>query len=357
MKEVIIINNKQNVYILGIESSCDETAAAIVLNGRSVISNVIFSSADLHKKFGGVVPEIASRKHVEAMPYVLEQTIKEANIDRDQITAIAVTNGPGLVGSLLVGVSAAKALALVWNKPLYGIHHLAGHIAANYLTYTELEPPFISLIISGAHSHIVYVKDFFDFEILARTRDDAPGEAFDKIARELELGYPGGPIIDLLAVEGNPSTFELPQPKFENSYDFSFSGIKTAALNKLNQVKQKADQDRTPWENQISKADFAATFQNAIVDYLLKRTLEAVESSGISKLVLAGGVAANSQLRKKFKQKSEELNLDLYLPELKYCTDNAAMIAAQGYYAYLEQKPEKLNLNAAAMLDLRANNH
>lgn len=355
MKGVRIINNIHNRYILGIESSCDETAAAIVLNGRDVISNVIYSSADLHKIYGGVVPEIASRKHVEVMPYVLDQAIKQAGISIEQLAAIAVTKGPGLVGSLLVGVSTAKALALVWDKPLLGIHHLAGHIAANYITYPELEPPFLSLIVSGAHSHIVLVKDYLDFEIIAMTRDDAPGEAFDKIARELKLGYPGGPIIDQIATEGNPHAFQLPRPKFAESLDFSFSGLKTATLNKLNQVKQNAKQKNISWTEVISKSDFAATFQTAIVDYLLEQTLAAVKLTGQKKLALAGGVAANSQLRSSFTNKANQYELELFLPELKYCTDNAAMVAAQGYYAYLNQRPETLSLNAQAMIDL-ANN-
>lgn len=344
--------NIQNTYILGLESSCDETAAAVVANGKKVISNIIFSSADLHKIYGGVVPEIASRKHVEALPYVLDQALTKAGITRNQITAVAVTKGPGLVGSLLVGISAAKTLALIWHKPLYGIHHLAGHIAANYLTYPELEPPFLSLIVSGAHSHIVLVKSYIEFEIIAKTRDDAPGEAFDKIARELDLGYPGGPIIDSLAKRGKDNLFKLPQPKFEHSLDFSFSGLKTATLNKLNQIKQKAALSNRPWEELINKADFAATFQSAIVKNLLDRTLEAVAITGQTKLVLAGGVAANSKLRSEFRATADQLALKLYLPELQYCTDNAAMIAAQGYYAYLEQKPETLSLNAYAMLDL-----
>lgn len=347
-----MLNNIQNTYILGIESSCDETAAAIVANGREVISNIIFSSADLHKIYGGVVPEIASRKHAEVMPYVLDQALKEAAVTRDQIAAVAVTKGPGLVGSLLVGVSAAKALALIWQKPLYGIHHLTGHIAANYLTYPELEPPFLSLIVSGAHSHIVLVKSYSEFEIIARTRDDAPGEVFDKIARELNLGYPGGPLIDSLAKQGTDNIYNLPQPKFEDSLDFSFSGVKTATLNKLNQIKQKAELLNQPWEELVNKADFVATFQSAIIKNLLDRTIEAIKLTGQNKLVLAGGVAANSELRSQFQTAAEQLALGLYLPELQYCTDNAAMIAAQGYYAYQEQQPETLTLNAYAMLDM-----
>ncbi|HHU53456.1 MAG TPA: tRNA (adenosine(37)-N6)-threonylcarbamoyltransferase complex transferase subunit TsaD [Clostridiaceae bacterium] len=342
----------QKIYILGIESSCDETAAAIVLNGREVISNIIFSSADLHKIYGGVVPEIASRKHVEVIPYVLEQTMIKAGITRDQLAAIAVTKGPGLVGSLLVGVSAAKTLALIWRKPLYGIHHLAGHIAANYLTYRELEPPFLSLIVSGAHSHIVLVKSYLEFEIIARTRDDAPGEVFDKIARELNLGYPGGPIIDSMAKYGQNNLFDLPQPKFGDNLDFSFSGIKTATLNKLNQIKQKAALINQPWEKLVNKSDFVATFQSAIINYLLDHTMKAIKLTGQNKLVLAGGVAANSELRLQFQYATKELGLKLYLPELQYCTDNAAMIAAQGFYAFKEQQPETLSLNAYAMLEM-----
>ncbi len=344
------IKNTQNKIILGIESSCDETAAAIVLNGRQVLSNVIFSSADLHKIYGGVVPEIASRKHMEAMPIVLERAILEAGIQKSDISAIAVTKGPGLVGSLLVGVSAAKMLAYLLKVPLYGIHHLAGHIAANYITYPDLEPPFLSLIVSGAHSHIVLVRDYCNFEIIARTRDDAPGEAFDKISRELGLGYPGGPIIDQMAKAGSSDLFPLPNPRFENSLDFSFSGLKTATLNKLHNMKQKMQNDSNGIE--IPVADFAATFQKSLVNILLEHTFEALRKTGQTKLVLAGGVAANSELRKSFEQKASQENIQLFLPELKYCTDNAAMIAAQGYYHSLIKEPEQLTLNAKAMIDM-----
>ncbi len=345
------IENTQDRLILGIESSCDETAAAIVLNGRKVLSNIIFSSADLHKVYGGVVPEIASRKHMEAMPIVLEQAIAQAGISQEEIDGIAVTKGPGLVGSLLVGVSAAKTFAYLLHKPLYGIHHLAGHIAANYLTYPDLTPPFLSLVISGAHSHIVLVKDYCDFEIIARTRDDAPGEAFDKISRELGLGYPGGPKIDKISKMGNPYAFDLPKPKFEQSLDFSFSGLKTATLNKLHNTKQKIQSGRED-VNTISAADYAATFQQALVNILSEHTLKALQMTGQKKLVLAGGVAANSELRRTFSGKAEQLGIALYLPELKYCTDNAAMIAAQGYYHSQQKQPEKLTLNAKAMLAL-----
>ncbi|NLJ94423.1 MAG: tRNA (adenosine(37)-N6)-threonylcarbamoyltransferase complex transferase subunit TsaD, partial [Clostridiaceae bacterium] len=290
------MNNQQNKLILGIETSCDETAVAIVQNGRKVLSNVIYSSADLHKKYGGVVPEIASRQHIEAMPFVLEKAFSEAKLKRNEIDAIAVTKGPGLIGSLLVGLSAAKALSLTLDKPLYGIHHLAGHVASNYLTYPSLEPPFVSLIVSGAHSHIVLVNDYTDFAVIAKTRDDAPGEVFDKISREIGLGYPGGPIIDKLATQGKKDAFELPKPRFENSLDFSFSGLKTATLNVLNQLKQKAKVKDKDWQAYITQNDFVATFQNALVDILVEHTLEALEIKNQNKLVLAGGVAANSQL-------------------------------------------------------------
>ncbi len=339
-------------FILGIESSCDETAAAVVLNGRQVLSNIIFSSADIHKLYGGVVPEIASRKHVEAMPYVLEQALCEAGLSGEQISAVAVTKGPGLVGALLVGVSTAKAFALAQQKPLYGIHHLAGHIAANYLTYPDLEPPFLSLIVSGAHSHIVLVRDYCDFQIIARTRDDAPGEAFDKIAREIGLGYPGGPLIDQAAKNGNKRAFDLPAPGFPDSLDFSFSGLKTATLNILNQIRQKADKRGEDWQNSISQADFAATFQHALINILLDHTLKAMREYRQQKLVIAGGVAANSELRWTFSRAAEENHFRLYLPELKYCTDNAAMIASQGYYSMRLKEPDQLDLNASAMLEL-----
>ncbi len=351
MKEVISIKEEKQ-YILGIESSCDETAAAIVVNGRQVLSNVIFSSADLHKIYGGVVPEIASRKHLEAMPYVLDQALNQAGLKLDDLTAVGVTKGPGLVGSLLVGLSAAKALGLAKSKPIYGIHHLAGHIAANYLTYPDLKPPFLSLIISGAHSHIVLVKDYCDFKILARTRDDAPGEVFDKIAREAGLGYPGGPMIDRLAKNGCKTAFDLPRPHFKDSQDFSFSGLKTACLNILNQARQKAERRGLNWTDVLRIEDLAATFQSAVAGILLDHCLACLDFTGQKKLVLAGGVAANSEVRRIFSELSAQRGIQVYLPELRYCTDNAAMIASQAYYSLLYKKADSLDLNAQAMLEL-----
>lgn len=349
---MIKIKEEGKHFILGIESSCDETAAAIVANGREVLSNVIFSSADLHKIYGGVVPEIASRKHLEAMPYVLDRALSQAGLKLDDISAVGVTKGPGLVGSLLVGLSAAKAVALAKSKAIYGIHHLAGHIAANYLTYPELTPPFLSLIISGAHSHIVLVKDYCSFEILARTRDDAPGEVFDKIAREAGLGYPGGPIMDRLSKTGRKNAFNLPHPSFKDSQDFSFSGLKTACLNVINQAKQKAKTSGSSWTDHLSIEDLSATFQSAVAKILLDHCFACLEATGQSKLVLAGGVAANSEIRSLFNQAAGQRGIEIYLPELQYCTDNAAMIAAQTYYSMLYKEADNLDLNAQAMLEL-----
>lgn len=336
--------------ILGIESSCDETAAAVVADGRHILSNVVASQADFHKQFGGVVPEIASRMHVEAILPVIDRALQESDTRLDQISAVAVTHGPGLVGALLVGLSAAKGLALVADKPLVGVQHISGHIAANYLADSELKPPFLCLVVSGAHSHLVMVNDYTDFEIVARTRDDAAGEAFDKLARAIGLGYPGGPLMDMTARGGNKSAFSLPQTNFADSFDFSFSGLKTAALNKLNQLKQQASGNQT-WQDIISIKDFAATFQNSIVEVLVEHTIQAAEKFAVDRIVLAGGVSANSELRSAIRNRSEKAGFKVSYPPIELCTDNAAMIASAGYFNYKAGKISQMNLNAVANLE------
>lgn len=338
--------------ILGIESSCDETAAAVVADGRQILSNVIASQADFHQQFGGVVPEIASRMHVEAILPVIDQALSEADVKLSDIDAIAVTYGPGLVGALLVGLSAAKGLAMAANKPLVGVQHIAGHIAANYLADPMLEPPFLCLVVSGAHSHLVIVRDYNEFEVIARTRDDAAGEAFDKLARATGLGYPGGPLMDKAATGGRIDAFSLPRTHFQDSLDFSFSGLKTAALNQLNQLKQQADREGRGWQEIISLQDFAATYQHAIVDVLVQHTMKAAEELQIKRIVMAGGVSANSALRALMKKEADERGLILSFPPLILCTDNAAMIAAAGYYRWCTGEASRMDLNAFASLEL-----
>ena len=333
-----------DIYILGIESSCDETSVSVVKNGREVLSNVINSQVPIHEKFGGVVPEIASRNHTEAISSVTKNALKDANISFEDIDAISVTYGPGLVGALLVGVSYAKALSYALNKPLVPVNHLQGHIAANYITYKELKPPFLCLLISGGNTHLVHIKDYTDFEILGSTRDDAIGEAYDKVARVIGLNYPGGPKIDKMAKEGE-ANIELPKTHLEN-LDFSFSGIKTAVLN-LNHKNPD-----------INKANLCASFEKATTDILLENTLKAVKYinkenvNNINQLVLAGGVSANSYIRKQFEDFGKRNNLKVYFPELKLCTDNAAMIAAAGYYNYINGDRATLDLNAIPNLKL-----
>ena len=328
----------KDIYIMGIESSCDETSVAIVKNGREVLSNVINSQIAIHEKYGGVVPEIASRCHVEVINGIMKEALKEAGLELNQIDGIAVTYGPGLVGALLVGVSYAKALSFATGIPLIPTNHIAGHIAGNYLTHKELKPPFLCLIVSGGHTHLVNVKDYNDFEILGKTRDDAIGEAFDKVARVVGLGYPGGPKVDKMAKYGTPN-IELPLAKIDN-LDFSFSGIKTAVIN-LNH--------KTP---NINKADLCASFQKAVTEMLLNNTKKAVEKYNVDKIALAGGVSSNSYIRAEFDKFGKEKNIQILYPELKLCTDNAAMIAAQGYYNFIEGKRGELNLNAIPNLKL-----
>lgn len=334
-----------DTYILGIESSCDETAASIVKNGREVLSNVINTQIDLHKVYGGVVPEIASRKHIENIDAVIDEALSEANMTFDDIDAIAVTYGPGLVGALLVGVSSAKALSYALSKPLVPVHHIKGHITANFIAHPDLEPPFVCLVASGGHSHIVNVSDYTKFEVLGRTRDDAAGEAFDKIARVLGLGYPGGPLIDKLAKEGNPEAITFPRVKMDkDSLDFSFSGVKTAVINYLHKAEQKGEE--------INKADVAASFQCAVTDALCEHTIEGALRVGAKTVALAGGVASNSDLREKMTQKCKKHGINVVYPPPVLCTDNAAMIAAAGYYLYKDGKVADLELNAVPSLPL-----
>ncbi len=329
--------------ILGIESSCDETAAAVVADGRKILSNVINTQIETHKLYGGVVPEIASRKHIESIDIVIDEALKEAGVTLADIDAIAVTNGPGLVGALLVGVSCAKAIAYGAKKDLVPVHHIKGHIMANFLAHPDLKPPFVCLVASGGHSHIVNVKDYTDFEILARTRDDAVGEAYDKVARVLGLGYPGGPKIDKLAREGNGESIAFPRVKMEN-LDFSFSGVKTAVINYLHK-KEQANEE-------INKADVAASFQEAVTDVLCEHTIEASKQKGSKIITLAGGVASNSRLREKMTEMAEKENISVLYPPPVLCTDNAAMIASGGYFAYENGERAELNLNAVPSLQL-----
>ena len=335
----------EDVIILAIESSCDETAAAVVKNGRTVLSNVISSQIDLHTLYGGVVPEIASRKHMEQINQVIRQALSEAGLTLDDITAIAVTYGPGLVGALLVGVAEAKAIAFATGKPLIGVHHIEGHISANFIEHKELEPPFGCLVVSGGHTHLVNVKDYGEYEILGKTRDDAAGEAFDKVARAVGLGYPGGPKIDRLAKEGNPNAIEFPRAKISGSeYDFSFSGIKSSVLNYINQCEMKKEE--------INKADLVASFQNAVVDVLVSHAIHAAKEYGFKKLAIAGGVASNSALRAGMKAACEEQGIEFYYPSPILCTDNAAMIGAAAYYEYIKGSRASWNLNAVPNLKL-----
>lgn len=335
----------QDRLILGIESSCDETAAAVVRNGREVLSNVISSQIALHTLYGGVVPEIASRKHIEKINQVIEKALLDANVKLTDIDAIAVTYGPGLVGALLVGVSAAKALSFATGIPLVGVHHIEGHISANYIENKELEPPFICLVASGGHSHLVVVKDYGVYEIIGRTRDDAAGEAFDKVARAIGLGYPGGPKIDKVSKKGDPDAIHFPRAAVEGSdYDFSFSGLKSAVLNYLNGCQMKGET--------VNQADVAASFQKAVVDVLVGHSLHAVEAYGLRKFAIAGGVASNSSLRAAFEIECAKRNIAFYHPSPILCTDNAAMIAAAGYYDYIRGIRSGLDLNAVPNLKL-----
>lgn len=335
----------KDILILGIETSCDETAAAVVKNGREVLSNVIFSQIDIHTLYGGVVPEIASRKHIEKINQVIEKALEDAGVSLQEIDAVAVTYGPGLVGALLVGVGTAKGIAYAAGKPLVAVHHIEGHIAANYIEHQALEPPFLCLVVSGGHTHLVRVEDYTSFEIIGRTHDDAAGEAFDKVARAIGLGYPGGPKIDKAAKEGDPQAIDFPRAKIADSaYDFSFSGVKSAVLNYLNQCEMK----KLP----VKREDVAASFQQAVVDVLVDHAVRAAGALGEKKLAVAGGVAANSCLRSAMEQACSENGLELCYPSPVYCTDNAAMIAVQGYYEYKKGNICDLDLNAIPNLKI-----
>ena len=339
------MDRKEDVLILAIESSCDETAASVVRNGREVLSNIISSQIALHTIYGGVVPEIASRKHIEKINQVIEEALAEANVTLEEITAIAVTYGPGLVGALLVGVSAAKAISFATGKPLIGVHHIEGHISANFIENKDLEPPFACLVVSGGHTHLVVVKDYGVYEILGCTRDDAAGEAFDKVARAIGLGYPGGPKIDKLSKEGNPDAIHFPRAKVDgSSYDFSFSGLKSAVLNYLNSCEMKGIE--------VNKADVAASFQKAVVDVLVEHALGAVKEYGFEKFAIAGGVASNSSLRAAFEAACAKRKIAFFYPSPVFCTDNAAMIGVAGYYEYRNGRTSGYDLNAVPNLKL-----
>lgn len=336
---------EKDISILAIESSCDETAAAVVVNGRDVRSNVIASQIDIHKLYGGVVPEIASRKHIENINQVIDEALRQADTSLAELDAVCVTYGPGLVGALLVGVGTAKAISFAAGKPLVGVHHIEGHICANYITNRELVPPFVCLVASGGHSHLVHVKDYGEYEILGRTRDDAAGEAFDKVARAIGLGYPGGPKIDKLAKEGDAEAITFPRASIEGApYDFSFSGVKSAVLNYINGCKMKGVE--------YNRADLAASFQKAVVDVLVSHTMLAAEKLGIKKVAIAGGVACNSALRSGMDMACKKRGFSFYRPDPILCTDNAAMIGAAGYYEFQKGVRRGLDLNAVPGLKL-----
>ena len=328
----------KETLVLGIESSCDETSVAVVKNGREVLSNVIDTQIKIHEQFGGVVPEIASRNHIEAISRVTKLALEQANVKLEDIDVIAPTYGPGLVGALLVGVSYGRGLAYALNKPLVGVNHLEGHISANYITHPDLEPPFLCMLTSGGNTQIVYVKDYCDMEVLGRTRDDAIGEAFDKVARVIGLTYPGGPKIDKLAEQGK-ATINFPKTHFEN-LDFSFSGIKTAVINLHHKNPE------------VNKSDLCMSFEKAVTDVLTENIEKAIKQTGIKKVVLAGGVSANTHIREEFEKLGQKLNVQIYKPDLKLCTDNAAMIGSAGYYRYLHGDMSDNTLNAVPNLKI-----
>lgn len=335
----------KDTLILGIETSCDETAAAVVKNGREVLSNVISSQIELHKLYGGVVPEIASRKHIEKINQVIEEALDTAGVTLQEIDVIGVTYGPGLVGALLVGVAEAKAISFATGKPLVGVHHIEGHVSANYIEHKDLEPPFLCLIVSGGHTHIVLVKEYGVYEIIGYTHDDAAGEAFDKVARAIGLGYPGGPKIDKLAKEGRKDAIPFPRAHIEGSpYDFSFSGLKSAVLNYINSCEMKNEE--------VNRADVAASFQEAVIDVLVSRTVTAAKDYGMKKVAIAGGVAANSSLREAMDKACRDNGISLYYPSPIYCTDNAVMIASAAYYEYIKGTRSGLDLNAVPNLKI-----
>lgn len=335
----------EDKIILAIESSCDETSAAVVVNGRDVLSNVIASQIDTHKKFGGVVPEVASRMHIEVINSVVSEALKEANKTLDDITAIGVTYGPGLVGALLVGLQYAKGLAYASKKPLIGVNHIEGHISANFIEHKDLKPPFICLVVSGGHTFIVHVKDYGSYEVIGETRDDAAGEAYDKVARALGLGYPGGPKIDKLSKEGNPDAIKFPKANFhDNTLDFSFSGVKSAVLNYLNKMEMKNEP--------INKADVAASFQKAVVEVLTDNVIKTCKIKKVNRIAIAGGVASNSALRENLIKEGKKRNIDVLFPSPILCTDNAAMIGSAAYFEYLNKNESTMDLNAKPNLRL-----
>lgn len=336
--------------VMGIETSCDETSVSIVKNGREVLSNTILSQIKTHQLYGGVVPEIASREHLEAINYVIKQSLEEAKKSFDDIDLIAVTKGPGLIGALLVGISSAKALSLALEKPLIGVNHMEGHICANYLTFKDLEPPFISLVVSGGHTYLVDVKSYTEYEVVGQTRDDAAGESFDKVARSLGLGYPGGPAIQKAAEKGDKTAIDFPRVTInKDTYDFSFSGLKTAVLNYLNSQKMA--------QNEINPYDVAASFQAAVIDVLVEKSIRLLKERNRDKIVLSGGVAANKPLRDLMEAKIKNMGIKLYYPPLDLCTDNAAMIASAGYYNYLKSGGDSLYLDVYPNLGLEKGNN
>lgn len=337
-------HNKKDVYILGIESSCDETAASVVKNGREVLSNIISSQIVIHRKFGGVVPEIASRKHIENIMPVIDEALTQAKVTLEQIDAVAVTYGPGLVGALLVGLSAAKSLAWATNKPLIGVNHLEGHVFANFLADKELEPPFMALVVSGGHTALLKVTDYNTFAMLGQTRDDAAGEAFDKIARVMGLPYPGGPEIEALAEGGDPLAITFPVAKLDKPYEFSFSGLKSAVINYLHNNEQAG--------REVNRSDVAASFQHTVVESLVRKAVQAMKDTGYKKIVLAGGVSANKTLQRDLAAAMQKIGCELVHPTKILCTDNAVMIACRGYFMYQAGMESPLDLNAVPSLKL-----